>query len=95
MMNFIAAKKQGTRGPQPHILFNATARIGVSTQESQIRSTTEFSQYCMNNTLKRYAAFAEPEDGTGFVWFSRKPYSTEAFRNLMAVATEFRQRIGV
>ncbi len=95
MMNFIAAKKQGTHGPKPHILFNATPRTGISPQETQIRSNSSFSKYCMTNTLKRYAAFADPEDGDGFVWFSGKPYSTEAFRNLIAVTDEFRQRIGV
>ncbi len=94
MMNFINAKKQGTAGPVPHILFNYTSRIHVSSQEREIRGDPRFSKYCMTNTLKKYSAFGEPEDGTGFVWFSKKPYSTEAFVNLMAVTHELLTRIG-
>lgn len=94
MLNFIEAKKHGTQGPQPHILFNATARTGISTEENQIRTNAKFAGYCMTQTLKRYAAFSEPEGGKGFVWTSKKPYSTEAFRNLMAVTRELLVRIG-
>jgi chromosome partitioning protein len=95
MMNFIAAKKAGTRGPQPHILFNATPRTGVKALESQIRADPHFTKYCMRNTLKWYKAFTEPEGGKGFVWTSRKPYSTEAFSNLLRVSSELVGRIGV
>lgn len=95
MLNFIEAKKEGTSGPEPHILFNATPRAGVTSQEADIRGNPRFSKHCMSATLKRYQAFSDPEGGSGFVWFSKKPYSTEAFRNLLTVASEFVTRIGV
>lgn len=95
MMNFIAAKKHGTHGLTPHILFNATGRVGISAVETEIRSNPTFAAHCMSNSLKRYSAFSEPEGGTGFVWFSKKPYSTEAFRNLLTVSHEFLTRIGI
>lgn len=94
MMEFIAAKKEGDKGPTPHILFNYTSRSGVSPQETAIRTNPKFTKFCMTNTLKKFKAFSEPEDGTGFVWSSRKPYSTEAFRNSLEVTTELLSRIG-
>jgi chromosome partitioning protein len=48
----------------------------------------------MTNTLKKFKAFSEPEGGTGFVWASGKPYSTEAFLNLLRVAEELMGRVG-
>ncbi len=95
MMNFIRAKKQGTLGPQPHILFNSTQRTGMAHEEKEIRANPSYSQYCMSNTLKWYKAFTEPEGGTGFVWSSTKPYSTQAFQNLFAVTQELVARLGV
>lgn len=95
MMNFIAAKKVGTAAPTPHILFNATSRTTVSPQEHQIRTNANFTNYCLNNTLKKFKAFSEPEEGSGFVWFSGKPYSTEAFWNLSRVTEELLDRMGV
>lgn len=93
MLSFIEAKKQGNLGPKPHILFNCTSRVGVSKEETQIRATAKFSDYCMSHSLKRYSAFAEPEGGAGYVWHSKKPYSTEALRNILAVTREFLQRV--
>lgn len=94
MMNFIAAKKTGTVGPQPHILFNETPRSGILQEEKQIRSDSKLSKYCMMSTLKWYKAFSEPEGGKGFVWSSAKPYSTQAFMNLLQVTRELIKRIG-
>lgn len=93
MMRFIESKSLGTDAPTPHILFNLADRIGISKEERAIRSTKKFAQLCMTTTLKRYGAFTEPLDGKGFVWSSRKPWSTRAFQNLCAVAEEFVERI--
>lgn len=94
MLNFMDDKKMGSSGPQPHILFNGNPRVGTPPQEAEIRANAAFSKYCMNTTLKKYSAFSEPEGGTGFVWSSKKPYSTEALRNLLAVGAELLSRIG-
>ncbi len=94
MIKFINAKKVGTTAPQPHILFNLTPRSGVAPEEARIRSNSEFAGHCMTNTLKKYKAFSQPEDGTGFVWFSKRPYSTVAFQNLEHVTSELLSRIG-
>jgi chromosome partitioning protein len=93
MLQFIQSKKLQTTGPRPHILFNATKRVGVSNEENDIRSNKRFVGLYMNSTLKRYRAFSEPVDGKGFVWHSRKPWSTQALSNLYEVATEFLKRI--
>lgn len=95
MMNFIAAKKQGIIGPKPHILFNRMPRTGVAREELTIRANKIFAPFCLRNTLKRYSAFSDPEEGKGFVWDSGKPYSFEATRNLQSVAAEFALRIGI
>ncbi|MCR8958562.1 ParA family protein [Variovorax sp. S2] len=95
MAAFIDAKKQGASGPKPHILFNRVPRKGVSREERSIRAEAKFSSLCLAHTLKKYSAFTEPENGSGFVWESSKPYSTEAFNNLTAVTKEFLIRIGV
>lgn len=95
MMKFIESKKHGANGPKPHILFNATSRVGISQEETQIRANPTFSEYCLSNTLKRYSAFAEPEEGKGFAWHSKKPYSKEAARNIMLVTSELLGKIGV
>jgi len=95
MMEFIDGKKQGTKGPTPHILFNATARAAASQEETAIRANPAFASKCIHNTLHRFSAFAEPEAGVGFVWSSKKPYSKEARRNLLQVTQELQIRLGV
>jgi chromosome partitioning protein len=95
MMNFINAQAPGNAAPTAHILFNSTPRTGPSKEELQIRGDPLYSSLCLTNTLKRFKAFTEPEAGSGFVWHSTKPYSTEAFRNLYSVAKELTARIGV
>jgi chromosome partitioning protein len=95
MMEFIKAKKAGTKSPQPMILFNSTERVGVSQEEAAIRADAKYAPFCLSNTLKWYKAFGEPEGGTGFVWQSSKPWSTSAFQNLMSVAREFKTRVGL
>lgn len=95
MFEFIKAKKIGTSGPQPIILFNATGRTGVSQEEAAIRADAKYAAACLPSTLKRFKAFSEPEGGKHFVWQSVKPYSTTAFNNLIAVAKDFRLRIGL
>jgi len=94
MLNFIEAKKAGTKGPVPHILFNGTMRVGTSPEEADIRKDPKLAAHCMTNTLKWYSAFSEPEAGAGFVWTSGKPWSTSAFHNLASVVNEFIARTG-
>lgn len=93
MLKFIDSKKDGTSGPTPYIVFNRASRSGVSAVEAAIRSNPLYGKYCLANTMKTYRAFAEPEEGKGFVWRSTKPYSTEAWRNLVAVTTEFVKKV--
>lgn len=95
MMEFIKAKKAGSKSPDPLILFNSTARTGVSAEESSIRADAKYAPFCLASSLKWYKAFGEPEGGSGFVWQSNKPYSASAFRNLAAVAREFRTKVGI
>jgi chromosome partitioning protein len=94
MMTFIEAKKQGTIGPKPHILFNLTERTGISPVEQQIRSNSKYADYCLQTTLKRYGAFNELDGGKGYVWLNKKPYSSQAWWNLATVTKEFLTRIG-
>jgi chromosome partitioning protein len=94
MLAFIEAKRVGTTAPTPHILFNATPRKGVKRQEIEIRADAAFAKHCMTATLKKYTVFSDPEGGAGFVWSSGKPYSTEAFHNLLQVGRELLTRIG-
>ncbi|MBN9043266.1 MAG: hypothetical protein BGP05_04155 [Rhizobiales bacterium 62-47] len=94
MMNFIKSKSPGTKNPVPHILFNATSRVNVSPQEVEIRGNKDFSGFCMQNTLKKYKAFSEPEGGKGFTWSSTRAYSTEALANLINVGSELMDRSG-
>jgi len=85
----------GGNKPAAHVLFNRTARAGVSQEENSIRANPRYSKYCLTNTLKKYSAFADLEEGKGLVWRSSKPYSTEAWWNLSSVADELATRIGV
>lgn len=95
MLEFIQAKKVGAKGPAPHILFNLAPRWGSTPQEQTIRANPKFSQYCLKNNLKKFKAFRDPEGGKDFVWTSGKPYSDEAYDNLMKVATEIVGKVGV
>jgi chromosome partitioning protein len=94
MMNFMKAKKTGTPGPEPHILFNQSRRAGASSEETEIRSRPEYGKFCLKNTLRWYRAFSDPEGGQNFVWVSGKPYSRQANQNLFAVTQELLTRIG-
>lgn len=95
MMNFISLKKAGASGPEPHILFNATPRNKTTAEETAIRGNALYAKHCMSATLKKYKAFTEVEEGKGYVWRSSKAYSTLAFGNILAVATETLKRIGI
>jgi len=95
MLKFIEAKKEGAKGPTPHILFNSVSRKGISAEEVAIRSNPAFAGKCLTHTLKKYGAFSDPEEGVGFVWGSKKPYSKEAVHNLLAVVNEIRTRVGI
>lgn len=94
MMEFIKAKSGGGGDITPHILFNLSPRTGVSKEETEIRSNARYTKYCLEKTLKKYKAFADPEGGEGFVWNSSASYSTEAYFNLRSVAAELVERIG-
>jgi|CXWL01.1.fsa_nt_gi chromosome partitioning protein len=94
MLDFIRSRKIGNNGPTPHILFNRVPRTGHHSDELAIRANPKFGNYCLKNSLKKYAAFAEPEEGAGFVWTSKKPYKTEAAQNLTTVAKEFAGLMG-
>lgn len=93
MMDFINSKKIGATGPDPLILFNMTPRFGTSSEEASIRTNRKYAAHCLTTTLKKYKAFEDPEGGKGFVWTSGKPYSSEAFSNLAALANEVSLRI--
>jgi chromosome partitioning protein len=95
MMNFINAKKVGEKSPKPHILLNMTPRFGATQNEVRIRNNPGVAPHCMTSSLKWYKAFSEPEGGVGFVWDSGKPYSTQAFSNIVTVAREVVSRVGV
>lgn len=95
MMSFIEAKKQGENGPIPHIIFNSTSRIEVSSEEKQIRANEKYKKYCFSNTLKKYRAFTELDEGKGFVWTNKKSYSREAWSNIYTVTKEFLVRTEV
>lgn len=94
MMNFISAKKAHEKSPTPHILFNSTPRQGTAREETAIRANKHYAPFCMAATLKWFKAFMDAEEGKGFVWESVKPYSTQAFMNLLTVSTEFMKRAG-
>jgi chromosome partitioning protein len=93
MMEFIEAKRVGSHRAKPHILFNHVPRSGTSQLEIDVRANRKFAPHCLTNSLKKYSAFSDPSEGTGFVWSSSKPYSDEAYLNLVRVATELMNRI--
>lgn len=95
MTTFINAKKHGAIGPLPLILFNATSRVGISIDETQIRADAKYSAFCLKSTLKKYKAFTELDGGKGYVWTNKKSYSKESWLNLYTVTKEFMQRIGM
>lgn len=93
MMEFIKSKKLGSTGPDPVIVFNYTPRVGTLPEEASIRSDARYGAHCISTSLKKFKAFEDPEGGKGFVWFSGKPYSSEAFTNLGTVAREIATRV--
>lgn len=96
MMRFIQSVKIGSAGPQPHIVFNLIPRTGPPPEiELEIRSHSNYGPLCLQRTMKKYKAFSEPNEGQGFVWFSGKPYSTEAYLVLSNLVIEFVGRIGL
>jgi chromosome partitioning protein len=95
MMQFIKAKKKGGAAPVPHILFNMTHRGVRYPAENAIRLHADFKDHCFRETLSYFKAFADPVDGSGFVWSSSKPYSTQAYGRLHSVTNELITRIGI
>jgi chromosome partitioning protein len=95
MMRFIKNKAVGATSPIPHILFNRMPTRGVTHEERTIRGDSLYTGTCIQETLKEFKAFTDPTEGSGFVWFSRKPHSTRAFKNLHAVTAETVGRMGL
>jgi len=96
MLRFIEVHGRGKATPTPHIVFNLTPRSGpISAVEGEIRANARLGPYCLTHTLHKYKAFSEPAEGQGFVWASRKPYSSEAYANLWYFVDEFSQRINL
>ena len=96
MRRFIDASTTPKKRPQTHILFNMIPRTGPAPLVvNKIRKDKSLRKLCLKHALNKYSAFAEPTGGKGFVWMSRKPYSTQAFFNLAAVEGEFSKRIGL
>lgn len=93
MLTFIEAQRLGSSGPTPHILFNRMPKRGVTPQEQTIRSNNRFTDKCLAQTLKEFNAFGQPMEGQGFVWYSRKPWSRQARRNLYTVVSEIVERL--
>lgn len=94
MMDFISKAKQPGSAVGTHILFNRVERKGVSSHETTVRANPRFAGYCLKSTLKQYKVFSDLAEGRGFVDFSSKPYSTEAFHNLNEVCRELLARVG-
>jgi chromosome partitioning protein len=92
MKSFITASRPSSP-PDMHVLFNMTARRGVSDVEAAIRADAHYGRYCLAATLKWYKGFADAHEGKAFVWSSKKAYSTEAWRNLYSVGAEVAQRM--
>jgi len=93
MTRFMQSKQIGSTGPSPHIVFNSVPRVDIMQQERAIRGDKTVGMFCLNNTLKYYKAFADPEAGKNFVWNSSKPWSGAAFRNLEVVCREIIGRV--
>jgi chromosome partitioning protein len=94
MMDFISKAKQPGSTVGAHILFNRVERNGVSPHETTVRANPRFAGYCLNSRLKQYKVFSDLAEGRGFVDYSSKPYSTEAFHNLNDVCRELLLRVG-
>ena len=96
MRRFVQASTTPKTRPQSHILFNMIPRTGSAPSVvSEIRQNRSLGKLCLEHTLNKYSAFAEPTGGEGFVWMSSKPYSTQAFFNLAAVKKELSKRLGL
>ena len=94
MRRFVDASTTSPKKPELHILFNMLPRSGPTPPVvGEIRRDRSLRKLCLDHTLIKYSAFAEPNGGEGFVWWSSKPYSTHAFQNLDAVSSEFARRI--
>ena len=96
MMSFIESNRIVADSPKPHILFNRIPRSGPTPDVVRsIRGHKSYGPLCLNRTLKYYKVFSDPEEGRGFVWFSGKPYSTEAYSVLWYLVNEFVKRINL
>ncbi len=96
MIRFIDANKTEQHKLEPHILFNLVPRSGPAPKVvKEITTDEKLGPLCLSHKLIKYSAFSEPTEGTGFVWSSGKPYSTEAFSNLLGTAREFAKTINL
>lgn len=94
MKRFIDAQRSGAKTPAYHILFNMTNET-ISQTEASVRAHKRFAAHCMRNSLRKYKAFSDPLNGSGFVWDSSRPWSTLAYSNLRAVVDELVTRLGI
>jgi chromosome partitioning protein len=94
MVQFVDSVKTGTKGAQPHILFNAEGKHPSSSQ-NDIRSNPHFSKHCVATPLRWFKAFSDPVGGENFVWYSGRPHSGGARTSLLTVADDLVGRLGL
>ena len=95
MDKFIKSSTPAGAAATPHILFNRTSRGKPAKDELILRSNPRYAKLCIGSSLQKYKAFSDPQEGKNFVWRSKAPYSTLAFRNLVAVANDICTRLKI
>lgn len=88
MSEFIDASKAGPRKPPYHIVFNRAGAHWSQDAENTIRGHASHGTRCSLHALRRFKAYADPSEGQDFVWYSKRPHSTNAWRSLNLLVDE-------
>lgn len=95
MRDFIGKVRAETELPY-HILFNLDAPSArPSAAEREIRADTRLKNRCLKSRLRRWTGLRRLREGSDWIGETGGPYSTKCWNNLVSVADEFSERIGL
>lgn len=94
MVNFVNSPTFKKNKPNLHILFNHMPN-NDQLVEDEIRNHERFGSKCLDATMKKYSAYNDLVNGSGYVWQLNKAYSRKAYFNMRNIAIELLDKMYV
>jgi chromosome partitioning protein len=78
-----------------HIIFNNNGTRASKKDEDAIRADPHYAKHCLVSSLRKWKALSDPSGGGGFVWYSGRPHSRNAWSNVNTLVKELVARLSL